>query len=56
MHFGRRAYLGFCADDNRVYASIDCQFDETFFPYRTHDQRVHGYYDQEPETEQLARH
>ena len=45
MHFGRQAYLGCCADDNRVYASIDCQF-----------QHVHGYYDKEPETEQLARH
>ena len=54
MHFGRRAYLGFCADDNRVYASIDCQFDATFFPYRTHDQRVYGYYDQVPCTAELS--
>eukprot|EP00961_Rhodomonas_salina_P023411 314339-Rhodomonas_salina.1 len=41
----KKAWLVYCPRINRVFASRDVQFDETFFPLRTVDQRVFGNYD-----------
>jgi len=38
---------------SRVFASVDCEFDATFFPYKLSDQRQRGYYDTEVRTEEL---
>jgi len=32
--FGRRAFMCYSARLNRVFASVDCEFDATFFPYK----------------------
>ena len=48
--FGRKCFLAYCPDNHRVYATVDCQFDETNYPYRpqgtcrdygVHDQSAH---------------
>jgi len=38
----------------RVYASVDCKFDDTYFPFRVCDQSVQGFFDAEPTTEKLT--
>jgi hypothetical protein len=52
--FGRRAFMCYSARLNRVFASVDCEFDATFFPYKLSDQRQRGYYDTEVRTEELS--
>jgi len=52
--FGRRAFMCCSAQLNRVFASVDCEFDATFFPYKLSDQRQRGYYDTEVRTEELS--
>jgi len=52
--FGRRAFMCYSARLNRVFASVDCEFDATFFPYKLSDQRQRGYYDTELRTEELS--
>jgi hypothetical protein len=52
--FGRRAFMGYSPRTNRVYASVDCEFDDTYFPFRVCDQRVRGFFDTEPNTEELS--
>jgi len=37
-----------------VIASVDCEFDATFFPYKLSDQRQRGYCDMEVRTEELS--
>jgi len=37
-----------------VIASVDCEFDATFFLYKLSDQRQRGYYDMEVRTEELS--
>ena len=39
---GRRAFIGYSARLNRVYATVEAKFDETHFPMRTTNQRVYG--------------
>ena len=45
MAHGRRAFIAYSPRTNRVYATIHAEFDETHFPFRTVDQRVRGYLD-----------
>ena len=52
--FGRRAYLAFSPRLNRVFATVDAQFDETYFPFRLVDQRVFGHHSKQPKLEQLS--
>jgi len=52
--FGRRAFMGYSPRTNRMYASVDCKFDDTYFPFRVCDQRVRGLFDTEPNTEELS--
>eukprot|EP00961_Rhodomonas_salina_P104939 1413145-Rhodomonas_salina.1 len=47
MH-GRKAWLVYSARTNRVYSSTSCTFDETLFPAKAADQRLYGYYDNQP--------
>jgi len=42
-HFGRRACISYSARTNQVYASVDCQFDTTLFPFQMADQRQRGF-------------
>eukprot|EP00961_Rhodomonas_salina_P039641 532442-Rhodomonas_salina.5 len=42
---GKKVWLVYSPSINRLFASLDVQFDETLFPLCTHDQRVHGLYD-----------
>jgi len=51
---GRRAFMCYLARLNRVFASVDCEFDATFFPYKLSDQRQRKYYDTEVRTEELS--
>ena len=44
---GRKAWLTFSPRLNRIFATTQVTFDETFMPARPHDQRIYGYYDQE---------
>jgi len=44
----------YSARANQVYASVDCKFDTTLFPFRVADQRQRGFYDREPLTEELS--
>ena len=37
-----------------MYASVDCKFDNTYFPFRVCDQRVRGFFDTEPNTKELS--
>jgi len=39
---GRRAIIAYSPCTSRVYATIDARFDETYFPFRTTNQRVYG--------------
>jgi len=39
---GRRAFIVYSPQTSRVYATVDDQFDETYFPFRTTNQRVYG--------------
>eukprot|EP00961_Rhodomonas_salina_P063479 852988-Rhodomonas_salina.1 len=39
-----KAWLAYCPSLNKIFASRDVQFDETFFPLRVHDQLVFGKY------------
>ena len=39
---GRRAFIIYSPRTSRVYATIDARFDETYFPFRTTNQRVYG--------------
>jgi len=39
QQFGRRAFMCYSARLNRIFASVDCEFDATFFPYKLSDQR-----------------
>ena len=52
--FGRRAFMCYSARLNRVFASVDCEFDATFFPYKLSDQRQRRYCDTEVRTEELS--
>jgi hypothetical protein len=40
--FGRRAFIACSPRLNQVFCTIYAEFDETFFPFRTVDQRVYG--------------
>jgi len=51
---GRKAWLTFSPRVNRVFATTQVTFDETFFPARPHDQRIFGYYDTELRNELRA--
>jgi len=51
---GRRAFIRYSPRINRVYASVDCKFDDTYFPFQVCDQRVRGLFDTEPNTEELS--
>ena len=42
---GKKAWLTYVPHLNKIFASRDCQFDETFFPLCKVDQRVYGKYD-----------
>jgi len=53
-HFGRRVFICYSARTNRVYASVDCKFDTSLFPFQVADQRQREFYDQEPHTEELS--
>ena len=33
MSFGRKCFLAYSPVEHKVYATVDCQFDETYFPY-----------------------
>ena len=52
--WGRRAYLAFSPRVNRIYATVDAQFDECYFPFRLVDQRVFGQHAKQPKLEQLS--
>jgi len=39
---GRRAFIVYSPPTSRVYATVDARFDETYFPFRTTNQRVYG--------------
>ena len=52
--WGRRAYLAFSPRLNRVFATVDAQFDETYFPFRLVDQRAHGMHSRHAKLEQLS--
>ena len=52
--FGRRAFMGYSVITNRVYASVDCEFDDIYFPFRVCDQRVRGFLETKPDTEELS--
>ena len=52
--FGRRAYLAFRPRLNRVFATVDAQFDECYFPFRLVDQRVYGQHSKRAKLEQLS--
>ena len=46
--------MGYSPRTNRVYASVDCEFDDTYFLFRVCDQRVQGFFHTEPNTEVLS--
>jgi len=52
--FGRRAFMCYSARLSRVFASVDCEFDATFFPYKLSDQRQREHYDTEVRMEELS--
>ena len=52
--FGRWAFMGYSLRTNRVYASVDCEFDDIYFPFRVCDQRVRGFFDTEPNTKEFS--
>jgi len=52
--FRRRAFMGYSPRTNRVHASVDCGFDDTYFLFRVCDQRVRGFFDTESNTEELS--
>jgi len=39
---GRRAFIVYSPRTSRVYTTVDARFDETYFPFRTSNQRVYG--------------
>ena len=39
MSFGRKCFLIYCPGTHRVIASTDCQFDETYYPFRPEGQK-----------------
>ena len=51
MSFGRKCFLAYSPGEHKVprYATVDCQFDETYFPYRPvgtrHDYGIHDSHD-----------
>jgi len=52
---GRRALLVYSPRTSRVYATVDARFDETYFPFRTTNQRVYGQdYSRSIQLEQLS--
>ena len=42
LGIGSRAIIAYSPRTSRVYATIDARFDETYFPFRTTNQRVYG--------------
>eukprot|EP00961_Rhodomonas_salina_P033996 457511-Rhodomonas_salina.1 len=48
LMFGRRCWLVYSARTNHVYTSLSCTSDKTLFPAKAIDQRVYGYYDNQP--------
>jgi len=46
--------MGYSPRTNRVYAGVDCEFDDTYFPFRVCDQRVRRFFDTEPNTEEVS--
>jgi len=53
---GRRAFIVYSPRTSRVYATVDARF-ETYFPFRTSNQRVHGQnYTPSIQPEQLSLH
>ena len=54
---GRRASIVYSPRTSRVYATVDARFDETYFPFRTTNQRVYGQeYTPSIQLEQLSLH
>jgi len=52
--FGGRAFMCYSARLNQVFASVDCEFDAMFFPYKLSDQRQRGCFDTEVRKEELS--
>ena len=53
--FGRKCYLAYSKEHNKVYASSNVEFDETFFPMRTKGRRDYGIFDeQEPHGHEIS--
>ena len=52
--FGRKAYIAYSPRLNRVFSTVDAQFDECYFPFRLVDQREHGHIAPQPKLEQLS--
>jgi hypothetical protein len=52
--YGRRAYIAYSPRLHRVFSTIHAEFDETFFPFRTVDQRVRGRNDNAAQLETLS--
>jgi hypothetical protein len=52
--YGRRAYIAYSPHLHRVFSTIHAQFDESFFPFRTVDQRVRGRNDNTAQLETLS--
>eukprot|EP00961_Rhodomonas_salina_P279193 3771647-Rhodomonas_salina.1 len=50
----KKAWLVYVPRLNKIFASHDLQFDETFFPLRAEDQRVYGTFDYNVVKEMLA--
>jgi hypothetical protein len=45
--FGRKCYLAYSKEHNKVYASSNVEFDETFFPMRAKGKRDYGIFDEQ---------
>ena len=44
--FGRKCFLAYSPGINRVFATVECQFDETYYPYRpAGHRRYYGIHD-----------
>lgn len=50
---GQKGWICYDPDAKVVYCTRNVVFDETFFPMRTHDQRVLGHYDSTPRTRMI---
>ena len=50
---GHKGWVCYDPNAKTVYCTRNVVFDETFFPMRTHDQRVFGHYDTTPRTRMM---